>query len=77
MELQDFVAKFAAQFEETEASKFQPDTEFKTLEEWTSLTALTIIAMVADEYDVTIKGNDIRESETIEELYNIVKRSKS
>jgi len=34
---------------------------------------LSVIAMVDEEYDVTIKGDDIRNSSTIEDLFNIVK----
>lgn len=33
--------------------------------------ALSIIAIVDDEYDVAIKGDDIRNSQTIEDLFNI------
>ena len=73
MELKDFIENFAAQFDDTDASEFQPDTEFKALDEWSSLTALSIIAMVDEEYDITIKGDDIRNSETIEDLFNVVK----
>jgi acyl carrier protein len=73
VELQDFVAKFAEQFDETPASEFRAGTEFKALDEWSSMFALSIIAMVDDEYDVTLKGDDIRNSETIEDLYNRVK----
>ena len=73
MELKEFIEKFAEQFYETEVSQFKACTEFKTLEEWSSLIALSIIAMVDEEYGVTLKGEDIRKSSTIEELYNIVK----
>ena len=73
MELKDFIENFAAQFDDTDASEFTADTEFKALDEWSSLTALSIIAMVDEEYDITIKGDDIRNSETIEDLFNAVK----
>ena len=73
MELKDFIEKFAEQFDETDASEFKSDTEFKALDEWSSLMALSIIAMVDDEFDVTLKGDDIRNAETIEDLFNIVK----
>ena len=73
MELKDFIENFAAQFDDTDASEFKADTEFKALDEWSSLTALSIIAMVDEEYDITIKGDDIRNSETIEDLFNVVK----
>lgn len=73
MKLSDFIEKFAEQFDDTELSEFKADTEFKALDEWSSLSALSIIAMVDDEYDVTLKGDDIKNAETIEDLFNIVK----
>lgn len=76
MELNEFVSNFAAQFDDTEVEVFSSDTVFKELEEWSSLTALSIIAMVDDAYDVKIKGDDIRNSSTIEELFEIVKSRK-
>lgn len=74
MELKEFIKHFAEQFEDTEASVFQADTKFKELDEWSSLLALSIIAMVDEEYDVRIKGDDIRSSVTIEDLFNLVKK---
>ena len=73
MELKDFIENFAAQFDETDANEFTAETEFKALDEWSSLTALSIIAMIDEEYDISIKGDDIRDSETIEDLFNKVK----
>ncbi|MDR0603147.1 MAG: acyl carrier protein [Bacteroidales bacterium] len=76
MDIKEFVENFASQFEETGSNEFSPVTEFKTLEEWSSLIALSIIAMVDEEYEVKVKGDDIRNSTTIEDLYNIVKSRK-
>ena len=73
MEIKEFVEKFAAQFDETEVSVFNPETEFKKLDEWSSFMALSIIAMVDEGYKVKIKGEDIRNSQTIEDLFEIVK----
>jgi len=49
------------------------NTEFKKLDDYSSLTALNIISMIDDEYDVILKGEDLRNSITIEDLYNAVK----
>ncbi|MBO2524428.1 MAG: acyl carrier protein [Bacteroidetes bacterium] len=73
MEIKEFIANFAEQFDETEASVFTPETKFKELEEWSSLIALSVIAMVDEEYDVTLKGDDMRAAQTIEDLFNTVK----
>lgn len=76
MELKDFIENFAEQFEETDASVFTAETKFHYLDEWSSLIALSIIAMVDEEYDVTLKGDDIKNAETIEDLFDTV-RSKA
>ncbi|GAB6278084.1 MAG: acyl carrier protein [Lentimicrobium sp.] len=76
MELQEFITNFANQFEETDLSVFTKDTVFKDLDEWSSLLALSIIAMVDEEYEVTLKGDDIRSANTIEDLFEIVKSKK-
>ena len=73
MEIKEFIQNFADQFDDTETRVFTPETEFKELEEWSSLTALSVIAMIDEEYDVKIKGDDVRNSQTINDLYEIVK----
>lgn len=73
MELKDFVENFAQQFDETDASEIKADTVFKELDEWSSLIALSVIAMVDEEYEITLKGEDIRNSTTVEDLFNAVK----
>lgn len=70
--MKDFINNFAEQFDETEASEFNAETSFKDLDEWDSMIALSIIAMVDEEYDKTINGEDIKAAHTIEELFNIV-----
>ncbi|MDD3945296.1 MAG: acyl carrier protein [Bacteroidales bacterium] len=72
MSIQDFINNFAFQFDETDASEITINTAFKDLEEWSSLLSLSIIAMCDEEYDVKIKGDDIRNAVTVEDLYNIV-----
>jgi acyl carrier protein len=73
MVIKEFIEHFAEQFDDTDASEFKPETIFKDLDEWSSLIALSVIAMVDEEYEVTLKGEDIRNSNTIEDLFNLVK----
>jgi len=72
MKLEEFVQKFAEQFDETPAEVFTASTVFKELEEWSSLTALSVIAIVDEELDKRITGADIRSSNTIEDLFSII-----
>lgn len=73
MDLQEFINSFAEQFDDVDASTLNGSTAFKELDEWNSLIALSVIAMADEEYNVTLKGNDIKEATTIEDLFNTVK----
>ena len=73
MEIKEFIENFANQFDDTDPSEIKADTVFKELDEWSSLIALSVIAMVDEEYDVTLRGDDIRNASTIEDLFNTVK----
>lgn len=72
MTLEEFIEKFADEFDNTSAEMFTPSTNYRELEEWGSLTALAIISMIDDEMDVQITGADLRSAKTIEDLYNLV-----
>lgn len=75
MELLEFIEKFAEQFEDTDSTEIKSTTEFKKLDEWSSLTALSIIALADEEYGVAIKGDDVKNSRTVEDLFNIIKKT--
>ena len=70
--LEEFVALFAEQFDDTDASQITAATAFHDLDEWSSLVGLSVIAMVDEEFEVALKGDDVRNSVTIEDLYNKV-----
>ena len=72
MDIKEFISNFADQFDYVDASALTPETKFKNLDNWNSLVALSVIAMIDEEYDVTVKGNDIIGANTIEDLFNIV-----
>lgn len=72
MNITDFINNFELQFDDVEPKSITPETIFRDIPEWSSLTALLLIAMVDSEYDVTLSGDDIRNSKTVEELFRIV-----
>lgn len=72
MDINTFIDNFAGQFDDTPAEQIKPDTKFRDLEEWSSLIALSIIAMVDEEYSVTLKGDDIKNAATIQDIFDRV-----
>ena len=71
--LEEFLELFAEQLEETDASEIKANTIYKELDEWSSLTALVIIGLVDEEFGITINGEDIKSTTTLEDLYNVLK----
>jgi len=73
MELKKFIDDFASQLELDDSSEIGAETEFRNIGGWNSLASLSVIAMVDEIYKVKITGNDIRNSKTIEDIFNSVK----
>lgn len=72
MQKEKFVQNFANQFDDTDSSEITLETVFKELEEWSSLTALSIIAMCDEEYSVKISGDDIKNTRTVGDFFQLV-----
>ena len=72
MDINTFTDNFASQFDDTPADQIKPKTKFRDLDEWSSLIALSIIAMVDEEYEVTLKGDDIKNAQTVQDVFNAV-----
>lgn len=72
MEIKDFIEKFTDQFDDVEPGVIQADTVYKDLDEWSSLTAMSLIAMAKTQYGKTITGLEVRSCNTVEDLFNLI-----
>lgn len=72
MEITDFILKFGEIFDDTDISSLRPETKFRELEEWSSLSALSVLAMVDEEYDIQLKADEMRKTNTIKELFDLI-----
>ena len=69
MDINQFLQSFAEQFDDVDPSDITTDTRFKELKEWSSMVALMVIAMVDENYNKKITGADLREANTVGQLY--------
>ena len=72
MTLEEFVQKVQDELQETPAEQVTADTNYKELEEWGSLTSLSLISMIEEEYDKLITGADVRARNSVRELWEYV-----
>lgn len=71
MELKDYVADFADQFEETDVEEIQSNTVFHDLDEWDSLIALAVLNMTEKKYGKKITFDEMKACVTVEDLFNV------
>lgn len=72
MEMNDFIKNFGQQFDDTDVSTFTPETRFRELEEWSSLNALAVLNMIGKKYGIKILPDEMKPTQTIQELYDLV-----
>jgi len=72
MDIKEFISKFVDELDETSIDEVTAETDYKALPDWSSLTALSVIAMIDDEYGKEVTGDDLRRCVTIEQLFDFV-----
>ncbi|WP_396196740.1 acyl carrier protein [Flavobacterium sp.] len=72
MDESKFLENFCTIFDDVEVGDLTMKTHFKELDEWSSLAALGLLAVVCDEYDVELNYDDIKNAVTIQDIYNNV-----
>jgi acyl carrier protein len=73
MEINKFLENFSGILDNTDASLIKGETIFRDLDEWDSLTALSLIAMADEVYSVKLSGDDIRSAVTLNDIYKAIK----
>lgn len=76
MKINKFLLDFEQQFDDLELNSITSETEFRSIPEWSSLSALLIISMIDSEYNVSINGEDIRNAKTVKDLFEKVSKQK-
>ncbi len=76
MTLEEFARHMREEFELEHPEQLQPDTDYRSLEVWSSMYALILIAFVDREFEVTITGDDLRASNTLRDVYTLIEARK-
>lgn len=77
MNIDDFISKIEDEFEDITPGTLKPESKFRSVVDWNSVNALIFIALMSNEYDVVINGSDIEKSQTVTDLFEIVKKRKA
>ena len=70
--MNEFFKNFEELFDEPIEKKLKEDTVFRDLDEWDSITALSLIAMLDEKYNVQISNEQLGSVLTLKELFELV-----
>jgi len=70
-----FIELFAEAME-MKITDVKPSDKFRDYEEWDSLAALSMLAMINENYEVTIPRRDFEEVQTVSGLYDLIMEMK-
>jgi len=68
---EEFLAQIAEVFE-VEIGEINLDTKFKEHDNWSSLTSLTLFAMLDDVYSINISDEELQQMNTLEEIFRLI-----
>lgn len=76
MEINKFIEKFAEAIEIDDTAALNGDTVFRNLSEWDSLSYLSVIAMLDEEYGIQIEQADLKKLVTLNDMANYIETTK-
>jgi len=69
--MEDFIKKLEDVFE-MQSGSIKPIDNFREYSEWNSLALLSLMAMLEEEYNITISRENFQKIITIEQMYNYI-----
>ncbi|MBN8693728.1 MAG: acyl carrier protein [Bacteroidetes bacterium] len=76
MSINEFIQKLEAEFEDMPQGTLKPDTDYRSIKGWSSMHALIIIAFIDINFNITLSGADLKSTQTVQDLYNLVQQKK-
>lgn len=72
MDINDFIANFADQFEDTDPEEITAESKFHDFDEWDSLIALAVLNMTEKKYGKKITFDEMKKCVTVTDLFNLI-----
>ncbi len=77
MTLEEFTRALELEFEEIQPGTISPETNYREIEGWSSMHALIVIAFIDNHYDIILSASDLKQTNTIKDLYLIVQQKEN
>jgi len=74
--IDEFVAKFKEQYMDADEFEMDAQTEFRKVGTWDSLTGMSVLVMIKDEFNIDFPEDRFRACTTVQEVYDAVIKMK-
>ncbi|HWY97863.1 MAG TPA: acyl carrier protein [Bacteroidia bacterium] len=77
MDINDLIQKLEGEFEDIPKGTLTPSTKITDIQGWGSMHALIVIALMDAEYGITVKGDELRSVQSIQDLFDLAKKKQA
>lgn len=70
--LDEFTRLLEQEFDDMEPNSLTPETSYRDMPDFSSMHALIIIAFIDNQFDVLLTGQELKNTITVKDLYDIV-----
>jgi acyl carrier protein len=72
MNIQQLIDQIENEFDEVQSGTIKPESSFRELDGWSSMHALILIALIDNEYDILLTGEQLKNAQTVQDLFEII-----
>lgn len=72
MNIEEFTRLLEKEFEDLPPGTLTPQTNYRDIPNWSSMHALIIIAFVDTNFGVELTASDLKNTQTIQDLYSVI-----
>ena len=77
MNIHELINYIETEFEEIENGTLIPESSIRDIEGWSSMHALILIALIDNNYDILLTGEELKNALTIQDLYDVILKRKN
>ena len=72
LNVDDLIQTIQQEIDDIDLSNLTAHTEFRRIEDWSSLYSLILMAITSTEYDVELTGEQVHEIKTVQDLCDVI-----
>ena len=73
IELKNFIQNIASALEDENIKELGVNLKLEDIDGWDSFAIMSVIAMIDEEYNVIISGDEISNIDTLQKLYDLIR----